>query len=421
MKQFQIYNESPNIYANLCKEGILLNNAVARHKYALLLILKGNESQNENEKFSYYKEARNHLEKSLKQGFNKSYFSLSLLLHQIYNKNHSAIKYAIEGEKKGDKYSKCLLGHFISKGIGIKKDRNKGVQMMLESQAEDYFEQFATDIGLYFIEMYEADNQQRFNSNCENRIENEKLSKKAFQWFEKAFNMNKTKATINNYGICYMIGFGVSKNIEKAIEIFNIGLSKGDSNCKYHLSFIFEKLNPELSNKYLKESAYEGNILAQRKYAIKMYEIDREESLKFFKLTANQGQIESQKSIKFIDEIQSYEQKCKESDIILAKEYSIEKDAENTFKYMSKCIFKGQSNIVLKYAVSLYNSKHYKESYIYFQMMCNINHPIAKYYIGVQKYFGQGCKKNIDESKQIMEILSEKGIEKASEFIETYF
>ena len=93
---------------------------------------------------------------------------------------------------------------------------------MLESGAEDYYKKFSTEITLYFLRVV-GDNEQ------------------AFKWFEKAFDLSKTKASINNYALCFLNGIGVIKNIEKTKEIFKIGSDQGDSNCKYHLNFILEE------------------------------------------------------------------------------------------------------------------------------------------------------------------------------------
>lgn len=46
----------------------------------------------------------------------------------------------------------------------------------------------------------------------------------AFHLFERAFKFKETKA-INKYGVCFFIGFGVDKNIEKAMEIFTFNVS----------------------------------------------------------------------------------------------------------------------------------------------------------------------------------------------------
>ena len=96
----------------------------------------------------------------------------SRLCYEVFHENEIAFQSAKEGADKGDKYSKCILGYFISKGIGTKKDLKTGVSIILNSEAKDYIDNFATTIGIYYSKI-------------------EKDEKKAFYWFEKAFNLKK--------------------------------------------------------------------------------------------------------------------------------------------------------------------------------------------------------------------------------------
>lgn len=144
---------------------------------------------------------------------------------------------------------------------------------MLDSCEENFYEQFATEIGHYYAEMAKIDPENERN---------------AFEWFEKAYEMRKTEATINNYGLCFFLGFGVSKSIQKAQEIFEKGASNGDTNSKYHLYFIYKETNPEKSFDYIKEAAYEGHSLAQQKCSQILFKNDQEDSLKNSKLLSKQ-------------------------------------------------------------------------------------------------------------------------------------
>lgn len=201
---------SSDFYIEMCKEGIFQNNPVAYHKYALLFIF-GNFNIDPD-----FELARNLLEKSIKNGFYFSYFILARLFFEV-DKNYSlAFETAQKGTINGDKYSQCLLGYFIAHGIGIEKDNKKGIEIILESGASDFYEIFSTDIGIYYLKLYEQNIQ-----SC-NKVENkDMLGEKAFEWFEKSFNKNKTKASVNNYALCFMKGIGVHKNIKKANEIIN--------------------------------------------------------------------------------------------------------------------------------------------------------------------------------------------------------
>ena len=245
-----IFNECykiPLFFTSLCQKGIQINDAVSHHKYAISLMFNSDRTNTKNN----MENARKHLEESIRLGYYMSYFSLARLLHEYFKEDNLAFKTAKEGMIKGEKYSKCLLGHFISKGIGTKKNHQEGVKLMIESEAEDYYERFATDIGIYYYNLGE---------NCkkdDNQIDNE-IYKTSFKWFEKAFQMNKSQATINNYGVCFARGIGVSADIEKAKEIFEIGVQKNDPISMYHLGFILSKTNPTESLYYYKKSAQQG-------------------------------------------------------------------------------------------------------------------------------------------------------------------
>lgn len=81
----------------------------------------------------------------------------------------------------------------------------------------------------------------------------------------------------------------------------------------------------------------------------------------------------------------------------------------------------GNYRIILDYAIGLYNRKYYKQAFLYFTLISTINHPIAKYFIGVMKLKEEGCNQNREESYQIMKYLSDNGIDRASDFLKTYF
>lgn len=118
---------------------------------------------------------------------------------------------------------------------------------MLQSGAFDYYERFATDIGIFFI--------------------NKKNDQNAFKWFKRAFEMNISEATVNNLGIMYMNGIGVEKDFGKAEELFTIGIEKGFSSSYYHLAFIFlEKKQNKMALKYFKNAADKGNNHARNSY-----------------------------------------------------------------------------------------------------------------------------------------------------------
>ena len=110
----------------------------------------------------------------------------------------------------------------------------RGVSIILESGVENYYKRFATDIGVYYSK--------------------KQSEKEAFEWFEKAFNMKHTNESINNFGFRFMKVFGVTKDLEKAKEIFQIGIEKNDPISMYHTAFILVETDQESSLKYYKKA-----------------------------------------------------------------------------------------------------------------------------------------------------------------------
>lgn len=96
-------------------------------------------------------------------------------------------------------------------------------------------------------------------------------------------------------------------------------------------------------------------------------------------------------------------------------------DTENIYNTLNVLIQKGRWKIPLEYAISLYKKKFYRQSFNYFSILSKINHPIAKYFIGVMKFKGEGCEVNRYESYRILKHLSDAGIDKATEFLEDHF
>lgn len=332
-----------------------MNNPVAHHKYALFLIASTDDEELEVDKTIKCKIAQKHLEESIKQGFAFSCFLHARISYEFFHEDDQAYKCAREGALQNEKYSKCLLGYFTAHGIGTKKDHKKGVEMMLESGADDFYQSFATDIGIYYSNLNEEASIEK-----DEKLKNEKI---AFKWFEKAFNMKQTKASINNYGICFLKGFGISADIEKAKEIFTLGVQKEDPTSMYHMEFILEATDSDHSLELCKKTADEDHSIAQLK--------------------------------------------CKKNEELM------ENKEERTFEMKYRA--------TLDYAINLYNSKQYSQAFDYFSVLSSYNDPVAIYFVGVMMFNGFGCPMNRDKSYEIMCYLSSKGINKASEFIEQKF
>ena len=123
-----------------------------------------------------------------------------------------------------------------------------------------------------------------------------------------------------------------------------------------------------------------------------------QQSIKLYNLQSNQFDLNNEK--------------------FLAKKNSIENDSECTFVHMNNLINKGELMIPLEYAMNLYKLKHFKPAFYYFSRISQFNHPIAKYFLGVMTFRGEGIRKNKDEAYKILKNLSDNGINQASEFLE---
>lgn len=173
-------------------------------------------------------------------------FLLSRLLHEFFHEEQKAFEIAKEGAKN-DKYSKCLLGFYMAHGIGTNKNYVEGMKTIIESGADDFIEHFATDIGNYYSKSGDK--------------------KEGFKWYENAFKKNITEATVNNYGLCFLIGTGTNKNTHKAKEIFSIGVRKSFPSSLYHMAFIaLDENDLDTAMQYFKHAADLGHICARDNY-----------------------------------------------------------------------------------------------------------------------------------------------------------
>ena len=94
-----------------------------------------------------------------------------------------------------------------------------------------------------------------------------------------------------------------------------------------------------------------------------------------------------------------------------------ENDIENAHKHIVYLINHGRFKIPIEYAIKLYKLNYFEKEFRYFCMISKYNHPIAKYFKGVMLFRGKGCIQSKDEAIKLMNDLSKKGINQASEFL----
>ncbi|OHT13470.1 hypothetical protein TRFO_16334 [Tritrichomonas foetus] len=368
-----LHKEFEDEYVDVLKVGVEMNNIVAMHKYGIYLVNFQKSDEN-------YKKARDLFEKCIENDMVSSYFALAQLTHEYFKDNETAFKLAQQGAEKGDPYAKCLVGSFIAKGIGTTKDFEKGIEMVLETDCIDYYmHTLAGEIARYYIAKKELDKALKIykagaalgNNECivylgSYYLNNNKYEE-GFKLFEQAYNNEKNRGTINNYGICFLNGIGVEKDWEKAKVIFKEGVELDDCNCMYHLAYIYENEDPQKSLKYYIMAADRGEVHAQQ-YLIEKFQKDgnNEQCLKYLKMHANSGNPTSQMN--------------------LAIWYMRNNEMVNAFTYFGLAAMRGI--------------------------------PEAIYFYSTMLFKGEGCEKDKDTAVKMLTKLAQSGLKLAQEFLD---
>lgn len=190
------------------------------------------------------------------------------------------------------------------------------------------------------------------------------------------------------------------KTVQKLKKFFKIGVDLNEPNSLYYYAALLEKTDPKNSLKYYKLSADKGDPRSQFIIAKSLEEKEPFLSLKYYIKAAEGKNIKAQE--------------------FLAMKYLKENDTENTIKYIFILINEGAFDAPLNFAVFLYKMKKFEQAFNIFSIISKFNHPIAKYFIGVMKYYGEGCTKNRKEAYEILLNLSNQGIDKASDFLNNF-
>lgn len=173
-------------------------------------------------------------------------------------------------------------------------------------------------------------------------------------------------------------------NIEKGDESSQFGLNENNSNSMHHNGFSHENEFSLKSTQLHKNETENNGVYKQSqkdkedsiKYGITsqvspiklLNETGSDSSLAMCKKEAEQGNIEAQEA--------------------LAMKFSKENDTENFVKYCIMFIKSGNTKIPLEFAVNLYRLKKFSQAFNYFSLLKEINHPIARFYLGVMKFYG---------------------------------
>lgn len=192
---------------------------------------------------------------------------------------------------------------------------------------------------------------------------------KAFDLFKKAANLNHV-AAYEMIGECYLHGWGIEQNINEAKQWFRKGAEKENSDCQVALADIYVVVDDHPQAYYwYRKAAEQGDSYAQLKtgaYYATGYkgcvEKDINEAIKWYRKSAEQGNANGQYH--------------------LAEHIKMDNPNE-AFYWYKKAYEQGQLN--------------------------------AGAELGIMLLAGKGCEKDYNKSVEILEKLSEKGINRAME------
>ena len=129
-------------------------------------------------------------------------------------------------------------------------------------------------------------------------IKNDSL---AFHWYKKSADRGDANGQVR-VGWCYLYGRGVLQDKEEGLKWYKKAVDQGNSEAQYYLGDYYLKSNDESLKKegyqLLKLSAINGDEVAQYVVGMQYYHgngqtMDEEEALKWFKLSADQHDVNS--------------------------------------------------------------------------------------------------------------------------------
>ena len=197
------------------------------------------------------------------------------------------------------------LGEMYLEGLFISKDLNKAIELFkLSSQLNNFKANY--NLGnLYYLgkdllinyelsfKYFELSKNYFKSQNLlglfyQNGYFIEKNLNESFKYFELSSNQNYDIAQFN-LGLIYLNGNGIKKNIEKSIELFEKSVLQGNKSSLYYLKKLSEK-NYHLASNIL-GNLYENGIFVKKNLI---------ESIKYYKLSIEQGNINSKYSLSMI-------------------------------------------------------------------------------------------------------------------------
>ncbi len=172
-----------------------------------------------------------------------------------------AIDWYEKAAKQEHRYAQYRLFQIFSRGEGVKKDLDKAMNW-LKRAAENECAEAQLELGNLYYDDY---------SKSDKQIDSDEKIANVIKWYEKAAD-NGSNEAYGRLGICYMMGFGVTKDKGKAEEYFHIGADSGDRLTQFWLAEYYRgnsegEENSDKAFEYYKKAALQGFVKAELKLA----------------------------------------------------------------------------------------------------------------------------------------------------------
>ncbi|MCQ2974792.1 MAG: AarF/UbiB family protein [Bacteroidales bacterium] len=233
------------------------------------------------------RDARNRLFwlfKSAEQGYSyaQKFLGIFYSLDPVFKNDEKAFEWAYRSAKQGNIYCYSDLGAHYSYGKGVVRDLDKAIEFFTKvaelGDASDKFNLgFRYENGMYNIppnttkafewytisaELGYEKAQYKLALCYENGKGVEKSFGNALEWYKKSADQGNAEAqfklsrffeyflkspTMQNaeglrkVGLCYELGYGVDKDLEKAFDYYSRSAEEGDSRALYRLAGFYDK------------------------------------------------------------------------------------------------------------------------------------------------------------------------------------
>jgi len=306
----------------------------------------------------------------------------------------------INAANSGAAWAKTYLAILYQKGIGLKADQKKYIELLKEAAAEGYL-----DAKLLLGDAYLTGDGV------------EKNTVMAIDLYKEIAEHGRPYGYAN-LGYMYETGTEVLGNIEKAFRYYKIAALQGNVNAQFRLATLYANgisvkgisVNQDRNKAvyWYKEAAEKGHPNAQLALGF-VYQkwinvqIDYKEAFKWFMRAAEQGNAKANAALGVFYEIGMH----------------VDKDLSKSFMFYQKGAMLGdyvaQKQLGYFYASGLGVNQDYKKAAEWFLKSAEQGYSEASYYLGHIYHHGYGVEKDLEKAFELYLSAAERDYTKAQE------